>query len=657
MFSSIKTLLKKAIFNWRQKKSEPIVSPHYDMKLLQKVKGKFSPSWEQLRHLRHLLTPSEGRVIKISLLFLLIGILLGGIKLAYKYRVEIPALGGSVVEAVVGGPQFINPIFSSNNDVDTDIVRLVYSGLMRFDGKGRLVPDMAVKYDISQDKKIYNFELRKDAVWHDGEPFTSKDIVFTIETIQNSQVASPLYVSFQGVAVKAIDDYNLLFTLPEPYSGFLPALTVGILPEHVWFNVLPEQMRLAQTNWQPVGTGPFRFNRLTKDEKGRVYSYELVRFENYYRQPPFLNSFTFQFYTEYEGDEGAVQALRSQKVDSLSFVPKNLRDKIERKHISLKTLKIPQYSALFFNQQKNAVLKDKDVRIALSQAIDKERILREAVRGEGQIIHSPVLPDSPGYNPELKKINYSPQDANTLLDKNWQRVTAEEYRKIKRDALVKELGGPASSASSTDSAASSTISEELEKEINKRLDEELNNTQTFYRKNKNGQWLEINLVTVGTEEYKQASGIIAGFWQEIGVKTNISYVAVRDFNRDVLKTRDYDVLLYGEIMGSDPNQYPFWHSSQVDYPGLNLSNYINRNVDSILQKMQGVSDETEKAELYRKFQETILEDNPAVFLYMPTYTYALADKIKGVDIERISQPADRFADIASWYENTGWKWK
>ena len=120
--------------------------------------------------------------------------------------------------------------------------------------------------------------------------------------------------------------------------------------------------------------------------------------------------------------------------------------------------------------------------------------------------------------------------------------------------------------------------------------------------------------------------------------------------------REYDVLLYGEIVGADPDPYPFWHSSQIDYPGLNLSRYINRNADALIEKIRSAPSAEASVELYRKFQDLILSDAPAVFLYMPTYTYATSADLKGVETSLISHPSDRFAGVVDWYLKTDGRW-
>ncbi len=191
------------------------------------------------------------------------------------------------------------------------------------------------------------------------------------------------------------------------------------------------------------------------------------------------------------------------------------------------------------------------------------------------------------------------------------------------------------------------------------LDTTLNNAQTFYRKDGSGKMISLRLVTADTPEYRQAASLIAGFWQDLGIQTTIDFVAIKDFSRQVLKERNYDVVLYGVIVGSDPDQYPFWHSSQKDYPGLNLSLYVNRTLDDVLQKARETDDEAKLAELYGTFQDTIIKDIPAVFLYTPIYRYATSDHIQGVTVQRIFHPSDRFAGVRSWYIKTvgDWQWK
>lgn len=634
----------------RRRPPSPLRTHHDDVRLIRRVHGRFFPRLRQVRHIGKILSPGERRSIQASIVVGVCSALWLVASVGGKYRVEEPGVGGRYVEGVIGAPELINPLFASRNDVDTDIARLVYTGLMRYDEKQRLVPDLAVSYTVSEDKKTYTFDLRRDVLWHDNQPFSARDVAFTIETIQNPAVGSPLLVSFQGVIVQAVDDDTVEFILKEPFAPFLSALTVGIIPEHIWGDVPGDRMRLHRQNLQAVGTGPFKFKKLLKDETGYVYRYELSRNDRWYRQPPYIEEFVFQFFTDFEGPAGAIQAMREQKVDGLSFVPHDLKDKVERKRVLIHTVQLPQYTALFLNQDHEPLLKAKDLRSALEMALDKDRILREALSGEGEVIHGPILSGFPGFTEDAPKTAYAVEEANKLLDGMTTRLTAEEYRALRRSEL---LAGTASSTTSTPESAATTTPESL---ADAALAEELNAAQLFYRKDKAGALVELTIVTADTPEYKQAAELIAGFWQDIGVKTVIELVPPKEIGRLSLKTRNYDVLLYGLILGSDPDQFPFWHSSQIDFPGLNLSRYVNRTVDGLIVKARETLSPEEEDDVYKKFQEAILADRPVIFLYTPTYTYATSDRVFGISVTRIFHPSDRLNGVTQWYMKTKGSW-
>lgn len=655
----------------------PEAAANRDMALVRHVRGRRFPGREQFRHVTAVFSKRELRVFRASTVVFTIGILWVGAQLLGAFRIEVPAVGGRYTEAVVGGPQLVNPLFASVNDVDVDLVRLVYSGLFRYNTDQELVPDLAESYTLSEDKKTYTVVLRDHVLWHDGNPLTAADVAFTVESIQNPSVNSPLLVSFQGVNVSAPDDRTVVFTLKEPFPGFLASLTLGILPEHVWIDVPPEHMRLTQKNLRPVGSGPFRFEKLEKDDSGFILRYELSRNDQWYRRPPYLKTFVLEFYTAYDGTTGAIQQLRGQKIDALHFVPYDMRSRVARKHISLHTLQLPQYTALFFNQKQQPALEQATLRQALALSIDKDRIVRESLENEGQVIHSPILPGFPAYNPEIEKMAYDPAGANTLLDEVWPGISADVYRAKRREIYIAEWKAAErarQSASSTeavsdendtekpDAAADEHKEKEIElteaaaAEIESRLDRELNPAQTVYRMDKDGNTLSFTLVTNDSAEYVHTAELIAGFWQDIGVTTHVSSVPSKHISRDVLKKRNYDVLLYGMIVGEDPDQYPFWHSSQAEFPGLNLAQYVNRTLDSVLEKARETTDEEEQKKLYASFQETLLKDYPAIFLYTPTYTYAMSDKVFGFHMTRIAHPSDRLNGVADWYMKTDGTW-
>jgi len=140
--------------------------------------------------------------------------------------------------------------------------------------------------------------------------------------------------------------------------------------------------------------------------------------------------------------------------------------------------------------------------------------------------------------------------------------------------------------------------------------------------------------------------------ENIGISMNIDAVSPAILSTSVLDGRDYDVLLTGLITGMDPDPYAFWHSSQSQFPGLNVAQYTNRNVDNLLEKARTTTDIAERGNLYVEFQDLLASDLPAVFLYQSVYTYAPSAKLQNIKLERIVRPADRFANVESWYIRT-----
>jgi len=662
----------------RSRGSSPLVSHKHDVALLQSLRGRKIPSFRQWIRLPELLSQRERRVFGLALSICVFSLSWFGYVVLLKYGTTIPAVGGRYIEAVVGSPQRINPLFASINDADVDITRLVFSGLMRYNADQKLVPDLAVKFEVSEDQKTYTFTLREHVLWHDGEPFTVDDVVYTFETIQDPAVESPLLITFQGVVVETVDDHTVRFVLPEAFPSFVSNLTVGILPAHAWEYIPAEQMRLSQKNIQPVGTGPYSFSKLVKDERGQILRYELKRVEDWYRQSPYITDVVFAFYTSYDGLGGAIQDLREKKVDGLHFVPYDLREKVNRKHLALYTLQLPQYTALMFNQTKEPVLAEGKMRTALAYALDKERILREALQNEGQMIDSPILPGFPGYTSDKEKTPYDTVRANELLDTVYERLTVDAYRAQLLEKAIETYqsgqetvtvvatstegageimeGTEEVFATPDDESVSIEIPEEMMAHIEASVDAMIDPAQPFYRVDTDGNILTLSLVTSDMVEYTHAAKLIASMWQEIGVQTEINLVPAKDISREVLRGRNYDVLLYGMIVGVDPDQYAFWHSSQITFPGLNLSQYVNREVDGYLKQARESADLEVQIELYQKFQDQLLLDVPAIFLYMPTYTYAVGDLVKGFRVERISHPADRFNSIETWYIKTKHVW-
>ncbi len=637
---------------WLKQRSERLFSHHdFDKKLLTRVGGRFFPRWSQLKYLGKFLNPVEKRIAKGALIILLLAALgLGGHTLAAHIQFT-PARGGDYSEAMIGQPKYINPLFASTSDVDADLTHLIYSGLMRYSpNEQKFIPDLAEKYTMSADQKNFQFTLRPNLRWSDGEALTADDVLYTFELIQNPEVGSPLLPAFQGVTVKKIDESTIAFNLKDAFNPFLDNLTVGILPSHIWSTVSPSALKLSKNNLQPIGSGAWQFNKLLKrDQSGALQSYVLNHNPYYYGDIPMFDTLTFKFVNDYEQ---AIEALQNNQVRVISWLPRADKKKIAASSYHFYPVKLSQYTAIFFNQAEQPLLKDDALRQALATGIDKKQLISAALEGEGEAIDSPILPGTSGYDATKKPLEFSLDTANTLLDKKWNRLAPEDYFTARKNALLK-AATPKTSSTSTPSAPIPS-----DEELTAKVRGEMNSSpQSFYRQAKDGNFLELTITTADTPEYHAVAEAVAANWRSLGIKTTVEMIPSRSFIKTVIKQRSFQTLLYGEILGADGDLFPFWHSSQSDYPGLNIANYINRNADKLLETGRTATDTIARATAYQKFSDLIVADIPAVFLYTPTYTMVAERSIKGLSFGPLAKPTDRYNTLYEWYTKTKWSWK
>ena len=640
----------------RFKKPKPTSYQGLDHKLVKSTQSSFIPRAAQFKYVGHFLSSTEKRIVLICGLIVLVSGTLCAILFVSSHLVRIPKEGGEYEEALIGQPKLINPLYAGLSDVDTDLTSLMYAGLFHFTGEGKIEPYLASDYTISADQKTYEVTLRQGALWSDGEPINADDIVFTFDLIQNPETGSPLLPAFQGVKVERIDDYKIRFTLKDPYAPFLSSLTVGILPMHIWSEIPPTNLKLAKQNLQPIAAGPWQFNKLFKNETGQIANYVVVKNERFFGQKPYLKSLKFTFFNEYRE---AIEAMRTNNTMGLSFIPHALESKLNKRTVATYPINLPQYTALFFNQTAEPDLKNDDVRLALAQAVDKEKIVVEALDSYGTPVESPVLESEIGFNPNLKKITPDTEAANKALDKKWTSVEPEDYFKLESDLFLKNNQTDIDAFKKANSTTPDKIieyEEQVKKDIAEAVRKNMDPEQTFYRKSKDAGILDLTITTIDTPEYSKAAELISKMWQSVGVKTSLQKVN-QQIMREIIKKRNYEVLLYGEILGVDPDPFPFWHSSQNEYPGLNLAGYSNREADKVLDQARVTTDDKKREELYKKFQEYVQADIPAIFLYSPVHTLAINRQIQGVNIKNINNPSDRFSALNSWYIKTSWQWK
>ncbi len=367
------------------------------------------PSIRQFRYLSQLVTPSERFLLRALTGFVVVALVFLGARAYARTVTHVPRAGGELIEGLIGNPQYINPILVGGNDIDRDLVRLLYAGLLRRNGQLALEPDLAESYEVDADGKVYTFHLRSDLRWSDGNPLTTDDVLLTFDLIQDPLYKSPIRSQYKNLRIERVDDRTVKFTLDQPSASFLSNLTVGILPAHIWSDVPPPNFGLIEFNLKPVGNGPFTFESLRRDAtSGLVKEYRLVRNDRYHGPRPYLDRLTFRLFPDLEA---AVDALRSKKVDSLAVVTSDLRT--ELKQLRSVDLRLPQYTAVFYNGKRN-VLRPLEVRRALTQAIDRDRIVREVMAGGADVVDGPIPPTFTGYAGPLQPV-FDPSAANAAL--------------------------------------------------------------------------------------------------------------------------------------------------------------------------------------------------------------------------------------------------
>ncbi len=527
-------------------------------------------------------------------------------KLNKSLMVSVPAAGGRLTEGIVGTPRFINPVLAFS-DADRDLTALIYSGLMRKSAEG-LIPDLAESYEVSKGGLVYTFILKDKIYFQDGEPVTAEDVVFTVSKAKDPILKSPRGSGWEGVGVEKVDERTIKFILRQPFASFLDNTTLGILPEHLW-GATP--IELNEANTDPVGSGPYQIEKVNKQSSGVIDSYELSAFNRFSLGKPLVKKLVLKFYPNEEELLGALLGGEVDQADSLS--PQNA-EILKAKGYRVETWVLPRIFGLFFNQNQNQIFTDKNVVRTIDLAVDKDRIVRAVLGGYGIVIDGPMPPD-------LAVSRQSETDTGTAAE-----------RLAQAEAILTKAGWK------------------------KNAEGFLEKTQTVNRK-KTTVALAFSISTGNAPELTKTAELIQEDLAKLGMQVEVKTYEIGNLNQGVIRPRKYDALLFGQIINHQSDLYAFWHSSQRKDPGLNIAVYTNAKVDKILEDAFGLSDEVERAKKYSQFESEIKKDMPAVFLYSPSFIYAVRDDLRGLSIARLTSPEDRFLGAYRWYVKIDNIWK
>lgn len=556
----------------------------------------------RLKKLWEIFTGVEKKLLLVFVLLLLASITALIVE-NRQNRVVVPKRGGTYIEGLVGSPAHLNPLLSSVSAVDADLTRIVYAGLLKFDNKLNLLPDLAESLpQISPNGRDYTLKLRSNIFWHDGAAITADDVVFTIKAIQNRELQSTLLNSWSRVDVQKLDGQTVKISTREPSATFISNLTVGILPKHIWENVPADSFALSKFNLEPVGSGPFRVTEIKRGRAGEIRSITFKPFTMYYAGGAYLNTLIFKFYPN---TSELIDAYHSREIMGLGYEPYDQNLFIEpNKKLRQIQLPLSQYQAVFINRAKNpAPLEDTRVRLALAKSVDKKEIIKTVYGGQTSEAYGPILPGYLGYHEQIPG-----------ADMNIYNL--EKSKSLLEDAGWKPVPGSA------------------------------------YRQDKLGRTLALELATNNFPPNVQVAQELKKMWEGLGIQISLNIETFADLEEKFITPKNYELLLYSQNIGVDPDPYPYWHSSQLRSPGVNFSTFSNKTADKLLVDARANIPAPERAAKYKKFQEIFVGDVPAIFLNRGVFVYNLPTTIKGADFNTIFIPPERFTDINQWYIET-----
>ena len=537
----------------------------------------------------------------VILLALLLGAVVAQTRaLSSYYQTLQPAPGGTYTEGVLGAFTNANPVYATNLP-DTTVSHLLFSGLLTYDSKNQLTGDLADSWTVDARGTTYTAHLRPGLKWHDGQPLTSADVLFTYQVIQNPDAHSPLNASWQGITVAAPDAQTVTFTLPNVLASFPYSLTNGIIPKHLLGSTRMADMRsVAFNTTEPIGSGPFQWQAIeltgaTTDKREEHIA--LKAFPDYYLGKPKLSSFVVRTFRSQGRLMGSFKHRELTAIAGLAQLPDNYKPDGD-----VNVYNIPLTAAVMaFFDTSQGLTGDPAVRQALVSAADPAQIITK-LDYPTQTVRQPLLHGQLAYNPTYNQLPYNPTVANQLLDKaGWTRG---------KDGI----------------------------------------------RAKNGTKLQLNLYYHAGSEYGKVAHQLADFWKIIGVSTKFNAQNDTDFQGTISQapssvSHTYDVLLYGISIGVDPDVYVYWDSSQIDLRSpsrLNFSAYSSGQADASLEAGRTRLDPLLRTVKYQPFLQAWQADAPALGLYQPRFLYLTHGTVYGLNETPINTDAQRFSNVYNW---------
>ncbi|MCL5667033.1 MAG: peptide ABC transporter substrate-binding protein [Patescibacteria group bacterium] len=517
----------------------------------------------------------------------------------YAHTLIAPANGGTYTEGLFGQPTYLNPLLA-HSETDLSLIRLIYSGLYKYDDNGQLVPDLAEGMpQISEDQKQYTINLKPNVKWHNGKSFTADDVIFTIQTLKDPAYKSPLSSLWQSTDVEKLSDYSVKFTTKDISGPFLQNLALPIMSKSVWGTVEPQNFLLSKYNLEAIGTGPYAIKEIKKQASGKIEQITLNASGNYYGGRPKIDSLAFKFF---DTEDELLNALHSKEIGGFGYTPSGSNLYLEKDQQDFRTFSIPlpQYQVIFFNLN-NPILADLSVRQALAAATNRQQVITGVFKNNALFPASPLLP--PGSAASSSPDSFNAEQAKQILDNAGWKVDSKTGLRAKKNAV-----------------------------------------------------LELTITTNDSLANSQAAEIVANQWRALNIKVNLS-VLPNQSAEAAIHSRSFDVLLFPQKFGADPDPFLFWHSSQVKDPGFNLTGFANADADRLITEARTTTDNNIRKQKYEEFNNLITQQAPVIFLDQAMYVYAVDKRVKNINLQNFYEPNQRFYDLPNWYMDERRVWK
>ena len=455
-----------------------------------------------------------------------------------------------------------------------DISGWIFNGLTKYDKDIKITGDLAESWDVSADGLTITFHLRRNVKWHDGAPFTSRDVLFTYKTLKDPGVATPYSDSLGPVSkVEALDDYTVRVTYKEPFAPALESWGMGIIPEHL---LKGKDINKDGFNRKPVGTGPYRFGEWITGNR-----IVLAANDDYFEGRPHIDKFVARILPDQATE---FLELKARGIDYMGLNPVQYARQSDTEDIGrhFNKLRYPAFAYTYLGYNlKDGKFADKRVRQAISYAINRDSIIQGVLLGLGSPCTGPFPPESWAFNKDVKGYTYDPDKAKALL----------------AEAGWKDTDGDGT------------------------LD-------------KDGEPFRFTILTnQANEERKKAGQIIQQDLKKVGIDVKLNALEWQALLHDFIDKRKFEVIILGWALSRDPDAYDIWHSSKTKEGEFNFVGYDNPEVDGLLIEGRQTFDAGKRKEIYHRLHSILSDDAPYTFLYVPDALPILHKRFKGVKKE------------------------